>query len=150
MSIFDFTDSGPEPISCMGLSAIDATTSSGKRGPPNNASGYSSSKLRKITNLKACWEESSTHVTPEASLEDTQVSGRLYQLAATIGASESIPGTLGLWALVVDAAPQDVQAMSEGLLATKIQRKDTELEEAAYHEDFLLVWAVTTGWKYYE
>ena len=28
--------------------------------------------------------------------------------------------------------------------------KDTELEEAAYDEDFLLVRAVTTGWKYHE
>ena len=40
--------------------------------------------------------------------------------------------------------------MSEGLLATMIQGKDTELEEAAYDEDFLLVRAVTTGWKYCE
>ena len=73
---------------------------------------------------------------------------RLYQLAKTIGTSRTIPGTLGLWALVVDAAPHDVKDMSEGLLATMI--KDTEMEEAAYDEDFLLVRAVTTGWKYYE
>ena len=52
--------------------------------------------------------------------------------------------------LVVDAAPQDVRATSEGLLATMIQGKDTEVEEAAYDEDFLLVRAVTTGWKYNE
>ena len=45
------------------------------------------------------------------------------------------PGTLGLWALVVDAAPHDVKDMSEGLLATMI--KDTEPEEAANDEDFL-------------
>ena len=38
--------------------------------------------------------------------------------------------------------------MSEGLLATMI--KDTKLEEATYDEDFLLVRAATTGWKYYE
>ena len=86
---------------------------------------------------------SSTNVISEASLEDTHVSERLYQLAETIGTSKTIPGTLGLWALVVDAAPHDVKVMSEGLLATMI--KDTELEGAAYDEDFLLVWAVTTG-----
>ena len=62
--------------------------------------------------------------------------------------SRTIPGTLGLWALVVDGAPHDVKDMSEGLLATMI--KDTELEEAAYDEDFLLVRAVTTGRKHYE
>ena len=28
--------------------------------------------------------------------------------------------------------------------------KDTKLEEATYDEDFLLVRAATTGWKYYE
>ena len=119
MSNFDFTDSGPDaPSGCTG------------------------------SNLKACSEKSSTNVTPEASLEDTQVSERLYQPAGTIGASETIPGTSRLWALVADAAPQDVKDMSEGLLATMI--KDTELEEDAYDEDFLLVRAVTTGWKYYE
>ena len=48
----------------------------------------------------------------------------------------------------MDAAPHDVKDMSEGLLATII--RDTELEEAAYDEDFLLVRAVTTGWKYYK
>ena len=133
MSNFDFTDSGPEPISCVGMSSIGATTSSGKRDPPNDApSGYTSAKLRKTTNLKACSEESSTNVTPEASLEDTKVFERLYQLAGTIGASETTPGTLGLWALVVDAAPQDVRAMSEGLLATMTQGEDAELEEGLH------------------
>ena len=78
------------------------------------------------------------------------MSERLYQLAGTIGASETILGTLGLWALVVDAPPQDVRATSGGLLATMIQGKDTEPEEAAYDEDFLLVRAVTMGWKYFE
>ena len=67
------------------------------------------------------------------------MSERLYQLAETVGTSRIIPGTLGLWAFVVCAAPHDVRATSEGLLATTI--KDTELEEAAYDEDFL---------KYYE
>ena len=65
-----------------------------------------------------------------------------------IGTSGTVPGTLVLWALVVDAALHDVKDMSEGLLASLI--KDTELEEAAYDEDFPLVRTVTTGWKYYE
>ena len=90
----------------------------------------------------------STPACSEASLEDTQVSERLYQLAGTLCARETILGTLGLWALVVDAAPQDVKDMSEGWLASMI--KDTELEEGAYDEDFLLVRAVTTGWDYEE
>ena len=47
----------------------------------------------------------------------------------------------------MDAAPHDVKDTSEGLLATVV--KDTDLEEAAYDEDFLLVRAVTTGWKNY-
>ena len=91
MSNFDSTDSGPEPISCLGLSSIDVTTSSARGDPPNDVlPGYTGSKLRKTTNLKAstlaCSEKSSTNVTPEASLEDTQVSERLYQLAGIIGA----------------------------------------------------------------
>ena len=65
------------------------------------------------------------HTGMEASLEDTQASERLYQL----GASKTIPGTLGLWALVVDAAPYDVRAVTEGLLATMIQEEDIEMEE---------------------
>ena len=43
---------------------------------------------------------------------------RLYQLAETIGASKTMPSTLGLLALVVDAAPYDIKDMSEGLLAS--------------------------------
>ena len=85
---------------------------------------------------------------PEASLEDTHVSERLYQLAETISTSRAIPGTLELCALVVDAVPHDVKDMAEGLLTSVI--KDTELEDAAYDVGFLLVRAVTTGWKYYE
>ena len=49
------------------------------------------------------------------------MSESLYQLAETFGSSRTIPGTLGLWALVVDAAPHDVKDMSEGLLATMIE-----------------------------
>ena len=150
-------DSGPESIPCSGMSSVDATTSSGKGDPPSVAlSGYTGSKLRETTNLKAstfaCSGKSSTNVSPEASLEDTQASERLYQLAEIIGSSKTIPGTLWLWALVVDAAPYDVRAMTEGLLETMIQEDDTVLEEAAapHDEDFLLVRAVMTGWKYYE
>ena len=110
-----------------------------------------SSQCRAFMNLEASTParsgESSTNVISEASLEDTHVSERLYRLAETIDTSKTIPGTLGLWALVVDAAPHDVKVMSEGLLATMI--KDTELDEAAHDEDFLLARAVTTGWRYY-
>ena len=139
------------------MSSVDATTSSGKGDPPSAApSGYTGSKLWETANLKAntfaCSGKSSTNVAPEASLEDTQASERLYHLAETIGASKTIPSTVGLWALVVDAAPCDVRAMSEGLLATMIQEDDTELEEAAapYDDDFLLIRAVMTGREYYE
>ena len=56
------------------------------------------------------------------------------------------------WALVVDAAPCDACAISEGLLATLIQDDDTEFEEAAapYEQDSFLEWATMTGWKCYE
>ena len=153
MGNFDFMDSESESIPCLEMSSVDAKTSSGKGDPPSAApSGYTGSKLRETMNLEASTlarsRKSSTNVTSEASLSDTQVSERLYQLAEIIGVSKTIPGTLGLWALVVDAAPHDVKDMSEGLLATMI--KDTELEEAACDEDFLLVRAVTMGWKYYE
>ena len=58
-------------------------------------------------------------------------------------------GTLGL---VVDAAPCDAGAMSEGLLAALIKDDDTEVEEAAtpYDQDSLLERAFMTGWKCYE
>ena len=151
---FDFMDSGPGSIPCSGMSSVDATTSSGKGDPPSvPPSGYTGSKLRETTNLKAstfaCSGKSSTNVAPEASLEDTQKLPRDC-LAEIIGASKTIPGTL--WALVVDAAPCDVRAMTEGLLATMIQEDGTELEEAAAPcgGDVLLVRAVMTGWKYCE
>ena len=53
---------------------------------------------------------------------------------------------------VVDAAPCEAWALSEGLLATLVQDDDTELEEAAtpHDQDFLLVTAIMTGWKCYE
>ena len=70
MGNFDFTDSGPESIPCLGMSSVDVTTSSGRRDPPNDApSGYMGSKLRETTNLKAstlaCSGKSFTNVTPE-------------------------------------------------------------------------------------
>ena len=140
-SEMDFMDSESESIPCLGMSSVDAETPSGRRDPHSAAlSGYTGSKSRETMNLGA-----STPACSEASLEDTYVSERLYQLAETIGTSKTIPGTLGLWP---SSWPHDVKDMFEGLLATMI--KDTELEEAAYDEDFLLVRAVTTGWKYYE
>ena len=45
------------------------------------------------------------------------------------GASKTLPGTLGLWALVVDAALCDACATSESLLATLIQDDDTEFRK---------------------
>ena len=78
---------------------------------------------------------------PMVSPAGAQASERLYQLAEIIGA-----------ALVVDAAPCDACAMSDGLLATVIQDDDTEFEEAAspYDQDSLLEQAIMTGWKCYE
>ena len=102
--------------------------------------------------LFSCLGKSSTNVAPVVSPADAQASERLYQLAQIIGASKTLTGTLGLWALVVDAAPCDAWATSEGLLATLTQNDDTELEEAAapHGQDFLLVRAMMTGWKCYE
>ena len=99
-----------------------------------------------------CWGKSFTNDAPTVSPADTQASERLYQLAEIIGASKTLPGTLGLWAFVVDAAPCDACAMSEGLLATVIQDDDAEFEEAAnsYDQDSLLERAIMTGWKCYE
>ena len=54
---------------------------------------------------------------PVVSPADAQASESLYQLAEIIGASKTLPGTMGLWALAVDAAPWDASAMSQGLLA---------------------------------
>ena len=132
MGNFDFMDSESESIPCLGLSSVDAKTSSGRRDPPSAVpSGYAVPKSRETMNLEASTLARSGK-SSEASLEDTQVSERQYQLAEIIGTRKTIPGTLGLWALVVDASPHDVKDMSEGLLATMI--KDTELEEAAFDE----------------
>ena len=96
-----------------------------------------------------CLGKSFTHDAPVVSPADAQASERLYQLAEIIGASTTLRGTLGLWALVVDAAPCDARAMSESLLATLIQDNDTEFEEAAapYDQDSLLERANKMGWK---
>ena len=143
----DFMDSESESIPCLGMSSVGVETSSGRRDPPSAVlSGCTGSKARETMNLEpstpARLGKSSTDVTSEASLEDIYVSEKLYQLAETVGTSKTIPG-----ALVVDAAAHDVKAMSEGLVAT--MSKDTELKEAEYDEDFLLVRAVTAAWKYY-
>ena len=91
-----------------------------------------------------CLGKSFTNDAPTVSQADAQASERLYQLAEIIGASK-----MGLWALVVDAAPCDAGAMSESLLATVIQDDDAEFEEAAnpYDQDSLLERAIMMGWK---
>ena len=61
-----------------------------------------------------CLGKSFTNDAPTGSPADTRASERLYQLAEIIGASKTLPGALGLCALVVDAAPCDACAMSEG------------------------------------
>ena len=69
-----------------------------------------------------CLGKPFTNDAPVASPADAQPSERLYK---------TLPSTLGLLALVVDAAPCDACAMSEGLLATVTHDDDTEFEEAA-------------------
>ena len=78
-----------------------------------------------------CLGMSFTNDAPTVSPADAQASERLYQLAEIIGASRTLPGSLRLCALVVDAAPCDACAMSEGLLATVIQDGDAKSEEDA-------------------
>ena len=66
---------------------------------------------------------------------------------------------LGLWALVVDAAPCDASGMSGGLLATLIledesstwSAEDSELVESAARcdQDSLLERPMMTGWRLY-
>ena len=106
MGNFDFMDSESESIPLLGMSTVDAKTSSGRGDPPSAVpSGCKGSKSREPMNLEASTlvrsGKSSTNVTSEASLKDTQVSERLYQLAEIIGTSKTVPGTLGLWSLVV-------------------------------------------------
>ena len=96
-----------------------------------------------------CLGKSFTNDAPVVSPADAQASERLHQLAEIIGASKTLPGTLGLRALVVGAAACDACAVSGSLLAILIQDDDTEFEEAAapYDQDSLLDGAITTGWK---
>ena len=70
-------------------------------------------------------------------------------MAEIIGVSRALPGTVGLSAFVVDAAPCDASAMSEGLLTILIQEDDTESKEPAArcHQDSLLERAIRTGWE---
>ena len=72
--------------------------------------------------------KSFTNDAPVVSPADAQASEKWYQLAKIVGASKTLPNTLKLWALVVDAAPCDVCAMSENLLATVIQDDDRRLQ----------------------
>ena len=96
--------------------------------------------------------KSFTNDAPVVSPADARASEKLYQLAEIIGACKTLPGTLGIWALVVDAVRCDACATSEGLLAIVIQDDDTEFEEAATanDQDSLLERAIMTGWKCYE
>ena len=53
--------------------------------------------------------KSFTSAAPDISLADAHAFEKLHQLTESIGVSRTLPGTLGLWALVVDAAPGDVR-----------------------------------------
>ena len=112
MGNFDFLDGGSESIPSLEMSSVDAETSSGRE--TLLVLGFLVIWVRnREVNLEDRTLDrsgkSSTNVSSEASVEDTHVSERLYQLAETIGTSRTIPATLGLWALVVDAAPHEYQ-----------------------------------------
>ena len=112
-------------------------------------SGLESETVQLKVNTFASLGISFTNVAPMISPADGQAAEKLYQLAEIIGVSRTLPGTLGLWALVVDAAPCDASGMFEGLLATLIQEDDTESEEPAARcdQDSLLERAIRTGWE---
>ena len=78
----------------------------------------------------SCLGKSFTNDAPTVSPADAQASERLYPLAEIIGASKTLPGTLGLCALVVDARR----------LCWRQQ----------YDQDSLLERAFMTRWKCYE
>ena len=73
---------------------------------------------------------------------DPQASEKLYQLVEIIGVSRTLPGIVGLWALVVDAALCDASAMSGGLLATLMQEDDTESVEDSLLERAIAMEAI--------
>ena len=128
----DLTSSDLESISYVGMSSVDVTSNTESEDPPSAApSGYTGSKLGETVGLNTftsdtgsldsegsnlesipCLGKSFTNDAPVVSPADAQASERMYQLAEIIGASKTLPGTLGLWALVVDAAPCDACAMS--------------------------------------
>ena len=117
--------------SSLGKSSVGATTCAGSGGPPGAApSCYTGSKLSETVNLKvdtfasetgsfdftgsvlesiSCLGKSFTSVAPETLPADSEASEMLYQSAEIIGACKTLPGTLGLSALVVGAAPCDVR-----------------------------------------
>ena len=131
----DLTSSGLESISYVGMSSVDVTSNTESGDPPSAApSGCTGSKLGETVGLNTfasdtgsldsegsnlesipCLGKSFTNDVPVVSPADARASERLYQLAEIIGASKTLPGTLGLWALMVDAAPCDACAVSEGL-----------------------------------
>ena len=115
-------------------------------------SGLESETVHLKVNTFASLGKSFTNFAPMISPADAQAAEKLYQLAEIIRVSRTLPGTLGLWALVVDAAPCNASAMSEGLLATLIQEDNTESEEPAARcdQDSLLERAIRTGRERYE
>ena len=139
---FELMGSGLNSISCLRKSSIGETAYAAKLSETVNlkVNTYASetgkfdsgcSRLESIPCLGKSFTNDATMVSPA----DAQASERIYRLAEIIGASKTVPGTLGLSALVVDAAPCDAGAMSEGLLATLVKDEDTEVEEAATPHD---------------
>ena len=54
MGNFDIMDGESESIPCLGVSSVDAETSSGRRDPPSAMlSGFTGSKSRENMNLEA-------------------------------------------------------------------------------------------------
>ena len=167
-----------ESISCLGnddaptTAPFSYTRSKLSEAPPSAApSGCTGSKLSETVGLNKfasntgsldsdgsnpesipCLGKSFKKDVPMVSPADAQASERMYQLAEFIGASKTLPSTLELLTLVVDAAPCGACATSEGLLATVIQDDDAEFEEDAnpYDQESLLERAILTGWKCYE
>ena len=74
---------------------------------------------------------------------------RLHQLAETIGTARLFQAPWGSgpssWML-----PRTMSRMCPKVCWLPCMIQDTEPEEAAFDEDFLLARAVTTGWKYHE
>ena len=144
----------------MGTSSVDATTYTGS-GDLHSAAlpCYTCSKFSETAKVDfntfdgdtgldlegnclesiLAWESRSRMSHPSViSPADAQASEKLHPSAEIIRVSRTLPGTLGLWALAVDAAPDDASAVSEGLLATLIQEDESEERAARCDRDSLL------------